>query len=155
MCVIVVTMRGWADVSLWVAVCFLAKISLHWLHVKPRLHAWHSTSHGQSRRYFAFPSLSDQWERRLFFIFETVFYTKLLFPLPWWSKWTSCRWRSVNFEIHMWSSSMNADCIWRSISIQHVQREAELNSDPRNDSFWVEIRDAKHVDQSTHQCRTT
>ena len=29
MCVIVVTMRGWADVGLWVAVCFLAKISLH------------------------------------------------------------------------------------------------------------------------------
>ena len=28
-CVIMVTMRGWADVGLWVAVCFLAKISLH------------------------------------------------------------------------------------------------------------------------------
>ena len=26
-----------------------------------------------------------------------------------------------------------------------------LNSDPGNDSFWVEIRDAKHVDRSTHQ----
>ena len=58
---------------------------------------------------------------------------------------------AVNFEIHLWSSGMNADCIWRSISIQHVQIEAGLNSDPGNDSFWVEIHDAKHVDRSTHQ----
>ena len=47
-----------------------------------------------------------------------------------------CRWRAVNFEIHLWSSGRNADCIWRSISIQHVQIEAGLNSDPGNDSFW-------------------
>ena len=59
--------------------------------------------------------------------------------------------RRVNFEIHLWSSGMNADCIWRSISIQHVQIEAGLNSDSGNDSFSVEIRDAKHVDRSTHQ----
>ena len=38
--------------------------------------------------------------------------------------------------------------IWRSISIQHVQMEAGLNSDPGNDSFWDKIRDAKHVDRS-------
>ena len=44
-----------------------------------------------------------------------------------------CRWRApVNFEIHLWSSGMNADCIWRSISIQHLQIEAGLNSDPGN-----------------------
>ena len=47
-----------------------------------------------------------------------------------------CRWRAVNFEIHLWSSGMNADCIWRSICIQHVHIEAGLNSDPGNDSFW-------------------
>ena len=29
--------------------------------------------------------------------------------------------------------------------------EAGLNSDPGNDSFWDKIRDAKHVDRSTHQ----
>ena len=45
---------------------------------------------------------------------------------------------------------MNADCIWRSISIQHVQIEAGVNSDPGNDSFGDKIRDAKHVDRSTH-----
>ena len=60
-------------------------------------------------------------------------------------------------EIHLWSSGMNADCIWRSISIQHVQIEAGLNSDPGNDSFRDKIRDAKHVDRSTHYstCRST
>ena len=61
------------------------------------------------------------------------------------SWWTSCRWRAVNFKIHLWSSGRNADCIWRSISIQHVQIEAGLNSDPGNDSFWDKIRDAEHV----------
>ena len=53
---------------------------------------------------------------------------------------------------------MNADCIWQSIRIQHVHIEAGLNSDPGNDSFWVEIRDAKDVDRSTHYsstCRLT
>ena len=62
-----------------------------------------------------------------------------------------CRWRAVNFEIHLWSSGMNgADGIWRSISIQAVQLEDGLNSDPGNDSFWDKIRDATHVDRSTH-----
>ena len=54
------------------------------LHVKPRLHAWHS--HRQSRSHFTFSSLSDQEEIRLFSFFETLFHTKLPFPLPWWSK---------------------------------------------------------------------
>ena len=47
--------------------------------------------------------------------------------------------------------------IWRSICIQHVQMEAGLNSDPGNDSFSDKIRDAKHVDRSTHyrSCRST
>ena len=62
----------------------------------------------------------------------------------------ACRWRAINFEIHLWSSGKNADCIWRSICIQHVQIEAGLNSDPGNDSFSDKIRDAKHVDRSTH-----
>ena len=57
-----------------------------------------------------------------------------------------CRWRAVNFEIHLCSSGMNSDCIWRSISIQYVQIEPGVNSDLGNGSFGVEIRDAKHVD---------
>ena len=121
------------------------------LHVKPRLHAWHS--HRQSRTHFAFSSLSNQWEIRLFLRFSKLFFIQnyhFLYhgdqKISW---WTSCRWRAVNFEIHLWSSGMNADCIWRSISIQHVQIEAGLNSDPGNDSFGVEIHDAKHVDRDT------
>ena len=79
------TMRGWGDVGLWVAVCFLAKISFYRPTWKPRLHAWHS--HRQSWSHFAFSSLSDQWEIRLFFHFSKLFFcTKLPFPLPWWSK---------------------------------------------------------------------
>ena len=122
------------------------------LHEKPRLHAWHS--HRQSRSNFAFSSLSDQWEIRLFFIFRNSFLYKITVSFTMVIKRSpggqACRWRAVNFEIHLWSSGMTADCIWRSISIQHVQIEAALNSDPGNDSFWVEIRDAKHVDRSTH-----
>ena len=45
------------------------------LHVKPRLHAWHS--HRQSRSHFTFSSLSDQWEIRLFFIFRNSFLYKI------------------------------------------------------------------------------
>ena len=55
-----------------------------------------------------------------------------------------------NFEIHLCSSGMISDCIWRSISIQYVQREAGVHSDLGNGSFcnWVETRNAKHVDHS-------
>ena len=35
-----------------------------------------------------------------------------------------------------------ADCIWRSISIQDVQIEAGLNSDPGNDSLWDKMRES-------------
>ena len=45
---------------------------------------------------------------------------------------------------------MKSDCIWRSISIKYVQMEPGVNSDLGNGSFWVEIRDAKHVDRSSH-----
>ena len=67
-----------------------------------------------------------------------------------------CRWRAVNFEIHLWSSGMNADCIWRSICIQHVQIEAGLNSDPGNDSFWDKsVTLSMFIDLLTSTCRST
>ena len=153
-CVIVVTMGGWADVGLWAAVGFLVKEYIG-LHVKPRLHAWHS--HRQSRSHFAFSSLSDQWEIWLFFIFRKSFSYKINVSFTMVIKRSPggpCRWWAVNFEIHRWSSHMNAAWIWRSISIQHVQIEADLNSDPGNDSFWDKIRDSKHVD-SKHVDRST
>ena len=127
------------------------------LHVKPRLHAWHS--HRQSRSHFALSSLSDQGEIRLFFIFRNSFLYKITVSFTMVIKKAPggpCRWRAVNFEIHLWISGMNADCIWRSICIQHVQIEAGLNSDPGNDSFWdksatlsmlIDLLTIVHVDQ--------
>ena len=50
---------------------------------------------------------------------------------------------------------MNAGCIWRSISIQYVQIKPGVNSDLGNGSFWVEIRDAKHLITSRCTCRST
>ena len=93
-------MRCWADVGLWVAMCFLAKISLHRPACKTtfaRLTQWQAISH--SFRVFTTPSscryyckvlsalaeshhqnkmiqiqiLSDQWEIRLYFIFRKCF----------------------------------------------------------------------------------
>ena len=121
------------------------------LHVKPHLHAWHS--HRQSRSHFAFSSLSDQWETRHFFFFRNSFFVqnyRFLYhgdqKISW---WRVCRWRAVNFEIHLCSSDMKSDCIWWSTSIQYVQIEPGVNSDLGNGSFWVEIRDAQHVDRSS------
>ena len=51
------------------------------------------------------------------------------------SWWKMCRWRAVNFKIHLRSSDMKSDCIWRSISIQYVQIEPGVNSDLGNGSF--------------------
>ena len=51
---------------------------------------------------------------------------------------------------------MNADCIWRSICIQHVQIEAGLNSDPGNDSFWDKsVTLSMLIDLFTSTCRST
>ena len=130
---------GWADVGLWVVVCFLAKISLHRPACKTTFaRSTQSQAVSQSFRVFiSFRSMRDT----TFFRFSKLFFLqncRFLYhgdrKISW---WTSCRWRAVNFEIHLWSSGMNgADCIWRSICIQHVQIEAGLNSAPGNDSFW-------------------
>ena len=146
-------MWGWADVGLWVAVCFLAKISFHRPTCKTTFaRLTQSQAISQSFRVFiSFRSMRDT----SFFCFSNSFLYKITVSFTMVIKRSpggqACRWRAVNFEIHLWSSGMNADCIWRSISIQHVQIEAGLNSDPGNDSFWVEIRDAKHIDWSTAQ----
>ena len=139
------------DVGLWVALCFLAKISFHRPTCKTTF-ARLTQSQAISQSFRVFITFRSMRDTTFFHFSKLNFCTKYRFfyhgdqKMSWW-----CRWRAVNFEIHLWSSGMNADCIWRSISIQHVQIEAGLNSDPGNDSFWVEIRDAKHVDRSTHQ----
>ena len=143
--------RGWADVGLWVAVCFLAKISLH-RRTRKTTFARLTQSQAISQSFRAF-IYSRSRRDTTFFIFRNSFLYKITVSFTMVIKRSPggpCRWRAVNFEIHLWSSGRNADCIWRSISIQHVQIEAGLNSDPGNDSFWDKNRDAEHVDRSTH-----
>ena len=85
MCVIVVTIRGWGGVGLWAAVSFLAKISLHIPTCKTTFaRLTQSQAILQSVRVF----ITFRWIRdtTFFSFFETLFYTKLLFPLQWWSK---------------------------------------------------------------------
>ena len=76
--------RGWADVGLWVAVYFLAKISSHRPTCKTTFERLtQSQAISQSFRVFiSFRSRRDM----TFFHFSKLFYTKLPFPLPWWSK---------------------------------------------------------------------
>ena len=132
-CVIVVTMRGWADVGLWVAVCFLAKISLHRPNVcmldtvTGNLAVISCVHHTQINERYDFFSFS-----KLFFIQNYRFLYHGDQNISW---RRICRWRAVNFEIHWCSSGMNCDCIWRSISIQYVQIEPGVNFDLGNDSF--------------------
>ena len=136
---------GWADVSLCVAVYFLAKISLHRPTRKTTFaRLTQSQAFSQSFRVFQIHERYD-----FFLFFETLFIQNDRFlyhgdqKISWWG---ICRWRAVNFEIHLCSSGMNSDCIWRS-SISKFS--ASVNSDLRlgNGSLWVEIGDAEHVDR--------
>ena len=145
--------RGWADVGLWVAVCFLAKISSHRPTCKTTF-ARLTQSQAISQSFRVFISFTSRRDTTFFhfsklFLYKiTVSFTMVIKRSP---GGQACRWRAVNFEIHLWSSGKNADCIFGDWScIQHVQMEAGLNSDPGNDSFSDKIRDAKHVDRSTH-----
>ena len=131
--------------------CFLAKISLHRPTCKTTFaRLTQSQAISQSFRVFiTFRSRRDM----TFFIFRnsfsykiTVSFTMVIKISP--GGESAGGGRAVNFEIHLCSSSMISHCIWRSISIHYVQLEAGVNSDLGNGSFWVEIRDAKHVDHS-------
>ena len=59
-CVTVVTIRRWADISLWVAVCVLAEISIRWP-TTTFARLTQSQAISQSKA-FLIKSLSDQWE---------------------------------------------------------------------------------------------
>ena len=77
--------RGWADVGLWVAVCFLAEISSHRPTCKTTF-ARLTQSQAISQSFCVFISFTSRRDTTFFSFFETLFYTKLPFPLPWWSK---------------------------------------------------------------------
>ena len=122
--------RGWADVGLWVAVCFLAKISSHRPTCKTTF-ARLTQSQAISQSFRVFISLiSDQGEIRLFFIFRNSFLYKITVSFTMVIKrypgGQACRWRAVNFEIYLWSSSKNADRIFgdRSASSKSKWRPA-------------------------------
>ena len=77
--------RGWADVGLWVAVCFLAKISSHRPTCKTRL-ARLTQSQAISQSFRVFISFTSRRDTTFFHFSKLFFYTKLPFSLPWWSK---------------------------------------------------------------------
>ena len=76
---------GWADVGLWVAVCFLAKMSLHRSTCKTTF-ARLTQSQAISQSFRVFISFRSMRDTTFFSFYETLFNTKLPFPLPWWSK---------------------------------------------------------------------
>ena len=107
--------RGWADVGLWVAVCFLAKISSHRPTCKTTF-ARLTQSQAISQSFCVFISFTSRRDTRLFFIFRISFLYKITVSFTMVIKRSpggqACRWRAVNFEIHLWSSGKNADCIF-------------------------------------------
>ena len=147
--------RGWADVGLWVAVCFLAKISSHRPICKTTFaRLTQSQAISQSFRVFiSFRSRRDT----TFFHFSKLFFVqnyRFLYhgdqKFSWWTSMQVAGSQLRNPPVKCEVPARRWLHIWRSISIQHVQMEAGLNSDPGNDSFRDKIRDAKHVDRSTH-----
>ena len=145
--------RGWADVGLWVAVCFLAKISSHRPTCKTTF-ARLTQSQAIPQSFRVFISFRSRTDTTLFHFSKLFFIQNYRFlyhgdqKISWWTSMqvagSQLRNPPVKFRQERWLH------IWRSISIQHVQMEAGLNSDPGNDSFSDKIRDAKHVDRSTH-----
>ena len=83
--VIVVTMRGWSEVGLWIALCFLAKISVH-KYILARLIDTVTGNLAVNSVFITFRSMRETKKFHFFSFFKTLFYTKLPFPLPWWSK---------------------------------------------------------------------
>ena len=116
--VTMITLRRWADVGLWVAVCALAKISLR----RPRTTFAYLTQSQAISQSIAFSSLSDQREIRTSFtslIFSILFFYRFLYNgdqmISWWRicrwlavKWLAVRrlavrWLAVNFEIQLFT----------------------------------------------------
>ena len=113
-CVTKVTMWGSADVGLWVALCFLAKICLH-LPTCNTTFARLTQSQTISQSFRVFIPFRSRRETT-FFIFRNSFLYKITVSFTMVIKRSpgeqACRWRAVNFEIHLWSSGKNADCIF-------------------------------------------
>ena len=148
-CVIVVTMRGWADVGLWVAVCFLAKISLH-MHRPKTMFARLTQSQAISQSFSRFHhfQINERYEQvSLFFIFRNLYkiivsFTMVIKRSPGGESAGGGRSTSKSTcVLSAWTLTAFGDRSASSIS----KFSASVNSDLGNGSFWVEIRDAEHV----------
>ena len=155
-CVIEVTIgaeRGWADVGLWVAVCFLAKISSHRPTCKTTF-ARLTQSQAISQSFRVFISFRSRRDTTFFSIFETLFHTKLPFPLPWWSK-------DLLVDKHAGGgqSTSKSTCevpartltAYLAIDLHPAcPNRGRLELWPRKWFLLGQIRDANHVEWSTH-----
>ena len=150
--------RGWADVGLWVAVCFLAKISSHRPTCKTTFaRLTRSQAISQSFRVFiSFRSRRDT----TFFHFSKLFFIenyRFLYhgdqKISWWTSMqvagSQLRNPPVKFRQERWLH------IWRSISNQPVQMEAGLNSDPEMIPFGTKTVTQSMLIDLLMSCRST
>ena len=155
--------RGWADVGLWVAVCFLAKISSHRPTCKTTF-ARLTQSQAISQSFRVFISFTSRRDTTFFhfsklFLYKmTVSFTMVIKRSP---GGQACRWRAVNFEIHLWSSGKKADCIFgdRSASSMSKWRPAWTLTREMIPSRTKSVTLSMLIDlltsRSTMSCRST
>ena len=150
--------RGWADVGLWVAVCFLAKISSHRPTCKTTF-ARLTQSQAISQSFRVFTSFRSRRDTT-FFHFSKLFLIqnyRFLYhgdqKISWWTSMqvagSQLRNPPVKFRQERWLH------IWRSISIQHVQMEAGLNSDPEMIPFGTKSVTQSMLIDLLMSCRST
>ena len=150
-CVIVTQWVGWADVGLWVAVCFLAKISLHRSTCKTTFaRLTQSQAISQSFRVFiSFRSMRDTTSfhfSKLFLIQNYRFLYHGDQKISWWTlqvagsqlrnppvKFRHERWLHLAIDLHPACPNRGRLELW-----------------PRKWFLLGQIRDAKHVHRSTH-----
>ena len=142
---------GWADVGLWVAVCFLAKISLHRSTCKSTFaRLTQSLTISQSFRVFI---SSRSMRDTTFFHFSKLFLIqnyRFLYhgdqKISWWTlqvAGSQLRNPPVKFRHERWlhlAIDLHPAC----------PKRGRLELWPRKWFLLGQIRDAKHVDRSTH-----
>ena len=146
-------MRVWADVGLWVAVCFLAKICLHRPTCKTTfVRLTPSQAISQSFRVFIpFRSMRDTNKFHFFFHFSkfflykiTISFTRVIKRSPGGESTDDGRSTSKSTcVVPAWTLTAFGDRPASSMS----KFSASVNSDPGNGSFCVKIGDAEHVDR--------
>ena len=157
--VIVVTMRGWSDVDLWVAVCFLAKISVHIYNLVCTI----DTVTGNLAVNSVFITFRSMRETKKFHIFFFIFQNSFLYKIT--VSFTMVIKRSPGGESAGDGRSTSkstctcADPAWSLTAFGDrpasgmSKLSASVNSDLRNGSFWLEIPHAEHVDRCSWNMR--